>query len=371
MRLRQMIARRLHAKSIFGLLALAMLPSAWADQIEYTAYSFSDNKDNGVFTSSFNLAKTLWDRATLLLDIELDQITVPPLIDGASGASRPARKKSEEFKKNRGQIIVGLEQGLGDNTSFTGSYYHSREIDYLSHSYIASFKQEFFQKNLTIDLRGQYTADSVGEILLEGGVLNRLRETHTAEITVTQLLTPKTYVKFAGVMTRNLGFLSDPYRKVNLPGRGLVPEHHPDTRWRNAVCADLSRYLERIRGSTVLHYRYYWDDWGVVSQTAQIKFNKYVGKNFILSPEYRYYIQGAADFSGYGGTSVFHTADYKLQAFESNNIGAGLTWLLRDYGRNPNLDFLSGASVALLYFRYWNTLDFSGDVVEGRVKFDF
>lgn len=362
MRLRQVIA---------GCLAAGMLFQAFADQIEYTVYDFDDNKDNNVFTSSFNLAKTLWDRASLMLDIELDQLTVPPLIDGATGASRPARKKSEEFKKNRGQMIIGLEQGLGDNTSLTGSYYHSREIDYLSHSYIASLRQEFFQKNLTVELRGQYIMDSVGELLLEGGVFNRLKEIHNAEITITQLLSPVMFMKLSGAITRNQGFLSDPYRLVKLAENDIRREKHPDMRWRQAASAEMTRYLESIRGSLFLHYRYYWDDWGVTSQTGQIKFNKYIGDHFILSPEYRYYIQSAADFSDYGGNAAFYSGDYKLKAFESNNIGAGMTWLLRHFARHPNLDFLNGASISLLYFRYWNTLDFSGNITEARIKFDF
>jgi Protein of unknown function (DUF3570) len=374
-----MIAKRLSVPSrtrkYFGLaLCLAVLGptagSSFADQVEYTSYWFSDNKDNSVFTTSFNLAKTMWSRASLLLDIEMDQVTVPP-VDAKSGASRPPRHESEAFKKNRGQIIVGLEQGIGENTSVTGSYYQSRETDYLSHSFIGSLKQELFQKNLTVEFRGQYTMDSVGEILKEGGVRNRFKETHQGNLSMTQLISPVMYIRFGGDIIRNYGFLSDPYRLVSGPTGTLVQEKHPNQRWRQAVWGELSRFIEMIHGSIVLNYRYYWDDWSVTSQTGQLKFNKYVTSNFILTPEYRYYIQKDADFGDYGKQETFYTGDYKLKAFESNNMGMGLTWLLRGMANNPDFDFLNGASIACLYFRYWNSLDFSGDVFEGRIKFDF
>jgi len=346
--------------------------NARADQLEYTAYVFSDNQENQVATTSFNLAKTLWQKTMLLLDIEMDQLTIPPL-DGVTGASRPPRNSAESFKKNRGQVIVGLEQGIGDNSSLVGSYYHSREVDYLSHSVVGSIKQELFQKNLTILVRGQYTFDKVGELLSSGQVFNRTKETQQANFTITQLLSPVLVLRFGGDAMYQFGFLSDPYRKVERVAgttTQLLSENHPGERWRQAAWAELSRYLKTVDASVVVNYRYYWDDWGVKSHTAQIKTNKYITKNWIFSPEYRYYIQNDADFGGYPGD--FFTGDYKLKSFDSQNIGAGLTWYLRGVAANtPTLDFLEGASIAVLYFRYWNSLDFNANVFEGRVKFEF
>jgi len=359
---------------IWAALLTALYPVC-ADELEYTAYRFGDNLDNEVVTTSFNLAKSLWSKAVMLLDIEMDQLTVPPIPDGVSGASRPARHNSESFVKNRGQIIVGLAQGFGQNTIVTGSYYHSREIDYLSHSFTGAIKQEFLQKNLTVELQGQYTLDSVGEILAAGGVLNRLKETHQINLSATQLLSKTTVLRLGTDIMRNQGYLSDPYRLVSRRvGQDTVQmaERHPEERWRQAAWGEVSQFFDRIHGSLVANYRYYWDDWGLESHTAQIKFNKYLGDNFIFSPEYRYYTQGDADFGDYAAGGTYFTGDYKLQAFESNNIGTGLTWLLRGIAEDkPDFEFLSGASVAILYFRYWNSLYFDADVFEGRIKFEF
>lgn len=342
------------AAAICGAVLSIGLQSASADQLEYTFYRIDDNLENSVTGTSFNLAESLWRRAMLLLDIEMDQTYVPPLVgDATSGASRPARHKSEPFRKNRGQLIIGLEQGLGDNTSVTGSFYQSREVDYFSNSVIGSIRQELFQKNLTVELRGQYTADSVGEIPEAGGLINRFKETHQVNLAISQLLSPVMILRFGGDGIRNRGFLSDPYRKDN----------HPSIRWRQAGWIDINRYLNRVHGALSGNYRYYWDDWNIASQAVKMRFSKYLGENVILSPEYRYYIQSGVNFK---------TSDPKLQAFDANTIEGELTWMLRGLGEKyPNVDFLTGTTLSLMYFRYWKSDGYGSNVWQGRVKFEF
>jgi hypothetical protein len=371
------------------LLAAAL---AGADQVEYTGYYFGDNGHNTVATTAFSLAKTLYHRTVLLLDVELDQTTIPPLTgtDAVTGASRPHRQISSEFRKNRGQLIGGLEQGLGDNTRLGGSYYFSHEVDYSSQSVIGTFTQDLFQKNLTISLKGQYTVDSVGEITATGHLLNYFKETHQASLSVTQLLSRTTVLRLGGDGMRNLGFLSDPYR--NIPGKDgtIIREVHPAMRWRGAGWAEISQYLNGMDASVIVNYRYAADDWDLKSHTLQLKLNKYVTPDWVLSPEYRFYNQTEATFKAYGGFAKYHTADYKLHAFTAHNIGAGLTCFLRAYARKKeSLDFLAHSSVALLYFHYFNDEasilptdpfvnylalrreNFSCDALEARLRFEF
>jgi hypothetical protein len=365
-------------RALAGILACTVL--AGADQIQYTAYHFSDNADNTVATTAFSLAKTLWGRTMVLLDVELDQTTVPPLLDAVTGASRPARQSKSEFRKNRGQIIAGVEQGLGDNTRIVGSVYFSQEVDYRSQAIVGGITQDLRQKNFTVSLLGQYTMDSVGEILADGSIHNRFKETHQASLIVTQLLSPTSILRGGADAMRIQGFLSDPYRKVLVPTadpavEDTLIERHPDVRYRQAVWGEISKFLRGLDGAFILNYRYYWDDWGMSSNTATFKFNKYITKDWILSPMYRYYDQTAANFDGYGGTQVFDAADYKLQQFGSNSAGVGLTCYLRTFSRNhPTWDFLNNSSVTLQYFRYFNDAaptHFSANLLETRIKFAF
>jgi hypothetical protein len=368
-----------------GVLAALFICAAGsrADQIEYSAYYFGDNKDNSVATTSFSLAKTLWQRTMILLDVELDQTTVPPLVDGVTGASRPNRHSKSEFRKNRGQIIGGVDQGLGDNTRIVASYYFSQEPDYQSQSFIGGVTQDFFQKNFTLSLRAQYTLDSVGEILADGSIPSKFKETHQISLIATQLLSPTSILRVGADVVRNHGFLSDPYSKVyrTISTAPLIIdtaiERHPDMRYRQAAWAELSQYVRGLEASLIFNYRYYWDDWGITSHTGSFKLNKYITQDWIFSPEYRYYEQTAADFGLYGknNPSAYDAQDYKLQMFSSNNVGAGVTCFLRTFSRkHPTWDFLNNSSISVMYFRYFNDTapdSFSANLLEARLKFTF
>jgi Protein of unknown function (DUF3570) len=359
---------------VFLLVILTTVLLSRADQVEYTTYYFKDNHENTVATSAFSLAKTLWQKTQILLDVELDQITVPPYldqrtgVDGISSASRPQRQSKSDFIKNRGQIISGVEQGLGANTKLSGSYYFSKEVDYASQSIIGGLTQEFLHKNHTWTLRAQYSLDSVGEILDNGAVLNQFKETHQASILISQLLSPTSILRVGVDGMRNHGFLSDPYRKL---------DHHPSLRYRQAAWAEISQFLRAVDGSFIITYRYYWDDWELKSNTLSLKLNKYITPNWILSPEYRYYDQTGASFGQYAKDqpNLYFTSDYKLRAFTSHTVGMGATCFLRAFGKNhPDWDFLTNTSVSLLYFHYFNDTDadnFTANILETRIKFAF
>ena len=113
----------------------------------------------------------------------------------------------------------------------------------------------------------------------------------------------------------------------------------------------------------------------MTSNTADFQFNKYLTKNWILTPEYRYYDESMANFDGYGGTAVYDAIDYKLQALGSNSAGVILTCFLRTFSRNhPTWDFLNNSSVSTMYMHYFNDLipqNYAADIFQGSLKFTF
>ncbi len=377
-------------KPIHKLTACALLPvtvacsavSAFADggdQMGFTTYYFTDSGSNTVATTAFNLAKKLLDATVVLIDIELDHVTVPP-VTAITGATRPQRRKDETFEKNRGQIIVGAEQGLGLYAKVAGNFYSSSEVDYKSTGGIATFSQELAGRNTTLTLRGQYNADRVGELLEDGSLIEQPKKTYQALASLSQILSPTTVMDVSYDMMYQKGFLSDPYRQVRVyDGQGaptLTDELHPDYRTRHAGTVRLSQYLTPIGASVIGSYRFYFDTWDVHSHTGEIKFNKYIFKDLVLALDYRYYAQSAAWFyqDRYVGpeyiAGALRTSDYKLKPFSSNNAGFSLTYLLRGLrGSGNGLDFLENAGIEVMYFRYFNTLDFSADILQGTLRF--
>jgi len=369
--------------------ALALLPAALVTAVSplfagdgemgFTNYYFTDSGANKVVTTSFNLARKLLEQTTLLLDIELDHVTVPP-ITAVTGASRPQRDKSQPFEKSRGQVILGMEQGIGQNLTVSASFYRSQEVDYISSSAVGTVSIDMFRKNTTLTLRGQYNADKVGKILESGDVFNQNKFVYTGAVDLTQVLSPTTVLDLAYDVVRLKGLLSDPYLQVSViddqGGTVLVDELHPDNRTRHAGTARLSQFIPSIRASLIGSYRYYWDTWLVKSSTAELKLNKYITNDLVFGVDYRYYTQTGSwfyqpDYIGTGFTGpLYRTVDYKLTPFASNNFGLSLSFMLRALGTpGSDFEFLENSSLELTYFRYFNTLDFSADILQFAVKF--
>lgn len=352
---------------------------ARADYIEYSVATFGDNSGNEVASTSFSLLKSLFQKTRLMLDIELDQTTVPPLpYDGVTGASRPARQSKSAFLKNRGQFIVGLQRDLFSATEVSANLYYSQEVDYQSESVLASVTQSFANNNFTVRLTGQYILDSVGEIGSNGSLLNRGKEIHKAGLQITQLLSPLSYVRAGLDGQRDLGFLSDPYRTAEIGG-DTVPEHVPSTRFRAAGWLEYSKYMASLAASWSAEYRYAWDDWGLAAHEAWFKLNKYVTPDWIFTAQYRYAIESGIDYGEYAlgdPDAYFAPGDYKLQDKEFHMVGLGSVLYLRTFCRkHPNWDFLRRSSVGFKYGRYFGGetqgKEFSGDMTETRLRFDF
>lgn len=358
---------------------LPFVAAAGEEGMGFTTYYFSDSGDNSVVTTSFNLAKKLLEKTMFLIDIELDQVTVPA-VTAVTGATRPQRRKNEPFEKNRGQIILGFQQGIGTNATLAANYYRSQEVDYVSNAVVGTFSQDFNEKNTTVTLHGQYNADLVGEILESGDIVNRKKKTYNGSLNFTQILTPNTVLDLSYDLVWHKGFLSDPYRQVRvLDGTGTtvtVRELHPESRTRHAAAMRLSQFIVPIKASLIGSYRYYFDSWKVKSHTAEMKLNKYILNTLVFGIDYRYYNQGAAYFysTRYAGpefqNGALRTSDYKLKPFSSNNFGFTLTYLLRGLSQeNADLLFLQDSAIEVQYFRYFNDLDFSANILQASIKF--
>jgi hypothetical protein len=372
-------------KPVAALVASAMLLAAVpviagdGERMGFTTYYFTDSGDNKVVTSSFTLVKRILRQTAILLDIELDNVTVPA-VTAVTGATRPKRRMNEPFEKSRGQVILGIEQGLSSSSSMTASVYRSQEVDYISNAVVAGIQQELNSGSTTIAVRGQVNADKVGKLLENGDITNNNKSTYSGAATMTQLLSPTTVLDVTYDLVHLRGFQSDPYRQVRVYDQNnafeLVDELHPVTRWRHAGSGRLSQMLPEITGSVIGSYRYYFDNWKVRSHTAEIRFNKYIFSDLVFGVDYRYYTQSGAYFfkEKYAGQEylddAMRTADYKLKPFNSNNFGFTLTYLLRGLGgTDPDLEFLQNSAIEVMYFRYFNNLDFSADIVQASIKF--
>ncbi|MBU0697254.1 MAG: DUF3570 domain-containing protein, partial [Bacteroidetes bacterium] len=144
------------------------------------------------------------------------------------------------------------------------------------------------------------------------------------------------------------GLLATRYQRVYFNNLASRAEYLPDNRLKLPIGARLNYFLgDNLVFRSFL--RYYTDDWGIKSETAEletaIKLNPFAS----ISPFYRYYQQSAADyFAAYAKHSAndnFYTSDYDLSKFHSNYYGAGIRFA-------PPTGVLGISRVSMIELRY-------------------
>ena len=141
----------------------------------------------------------------------------------------------------------------------------------------------------------------------------------------------------SGSMTKLSGYLTDPYKIVPIgpigplgfpvidPNAPATYETRPDNRTRWAVLFKYGHFLDAADGALKGTFRYYWDDWSIRAYTLDLVYDQHIASNWIVTPELRFYSQGAASFFAYSfvAPQTYMSSDYRLSAFD--NILGGLT----------------------------------------------
>jgi hypothetical protein len=147
-------------------------------------------------------------------------------------------------------------------------------------------------------------------------------------------------------------------------------ERLPDTRFKIPIGMRLNYYLNEIFTFRT-YYRYYFDDWGIRSHTADIELPIKVSDKFTFYPSYRYYNQTAADyFAPYEqnlSTSAFYTSDYDLSKFNANQYGLGISYT--DIFAKWHIWKLGLKSVDLKYNSYKRNTGLTAYIISTGFKF--
>jgi hypothetical protein len=106
-------------------------------------------------------------------------------------------------------------------------------------------------------------------------------------------------------------------------------ERLPDSRFKFPIGGRLNYYInERFILRT--YYRFYTDNWGIMSNTASIEMPIKLSDRFTVFPMYRYYAQTESDYYGpyqtHLSTEKYYTSDADLSTFNANQYGFGITY---------------------------------------------
>ncbi|SFS52995.1 Protein of unknown function [Lutibacter maritimus] len=226
-------------------------------------------------------------------------------------------------------------------------------------------------------------------------VENKSRNTYSASISFSQILSKKAQISiFLDVVQQN-GWLANPMQRVYFGDRAnyyignassianyTSPkntdvfqladdiERLPDTRFKLPIGARFNYYLNEVV-SLRTYYRYYYDDWGITSHTANIELPIKISDTYTLYPTYRYYTQTAADyFAPYEellSTSEFYTSDYDLSEFNANQFGFGVSYT--DIFTTRRIWKLGLKSIDLKYSNYKRNTGLTAGIISAGFKF--
>lgn len=210
-------------------------------------------------------------------------------------------------------------------TTLEGGYTYSWEHDYRSHSFDVSAKAELFQRSMELSIAYARNWDSVCDRLnpdpdpTRATSLGSSDKCFTADTTVTthpividalqgswtQLWTPVVATQVTLSAQLMNGFLSNPYREVNIGVNTPVQEHEPANRQRFSLGVRVNYFLEAIKTALRLGVRGYRDTWDVRAVTTELEAERYVFIDALrLRLRGRYYTQSHA---------AFYSDDYLVQ----------------------------------------------------------
>jgi hypothetical protein len=218
-----------------------------------------------------------------------------------------------------------------DRASFAASYRYSTENDYWSHGGVATLAFDMAEKNTTLALSGFGSSDTVGRAGWSD--FRRPQSSLGGRLSLTQVLGRRALGQISWETTSINGYQASPYRFVAIGGQGTcagsaplcIPESHPSERLRQAASLSERTALGE-HASFGVRYRFYFDDWDVMSHTIEPDLTFVFGEHGSLGLTYRYYTQQAASFYRPRylldpSDARYVTRDRKLSTLYDNQVG--------------------------------------------------
>ena len=239
----------------------------------------------------------------------------------------------------------------------------SIEKDYRSLGGTAKLSVATMHKLTTFMIGAGYNEDRVDPVggtrmpLSDGSVLLTTsanpKRVRSATAGMSRVLTRRWLFGVTGSRTTEHGYLTDPYKVISIIDStetpvGQLTESRPSARTRHDVLANSVYHFEK----NILYssYRYYWDDWGVTSHTADARYRIEFEDQRYLQPHVRYYFQSRANFFEFGlpqGAPLPQFATSDLRLGDLRTLTLGLTYGFHPEGKKGEL------SIRAEYIRQW------------------
>lgn len=327
----------------------AVLPEERVD----TLYHYYDGGGIEISGPSLLVRKSLGEKVSVSASYYVDTISSASIDVVTTGAS------PNGYSEERTQYGVGVDYLRGDTTMSLGLS-TSKENDYDADTLNFAISQDLFGGLTTISMGYGSGSDTVGKI--KTPEFSEDVKRHAYRLGVTQVVTRNLIANLAYEAIADEGYLNNPYRQVRYVdplasrGYGTQGELYPETRASNAVALRGKYYLP-YRAAVSGEYRFYTDDWGIVSSTAEIGYAQPFRSRWLFDFKYRFYTQSGADFYSdlfpFANAQNFLARDKELSSYTSQGPHVGVTYTFMDRQGDRPLK----STVNLFFDHYWFNYD--------------
>lgn len=328
-----------------SLLAASSLSAEDYVSVQFVQYDESDDRAS-ISSPSIELSKDFGVDYTLKVGLTTDSVSgaSPTWYDSTSGASAYSRETGIHKDDVTYDNIEYEDDRVAANALFTTRFAsrdelsvglnYSTENDYTARELSAEYLHYLgTSKNQSISAGLSYQANSIDVVCIENsacdassgasGIVEDLNVI-SAEIGFTQIINQNSLAKVSFFYISEDGYLSNPYMNVvrSTPGSSIVDvvaENKPDE--RVAYGATL-QYIVAITDtiSSNSSYRFYDDDWDIMSHTISSELYYELGRSWILGAGLRYYTQSEAEFysAGYFDKDItYASSDERMRSFDA------------------------------------------------------
>lgn len=263
----------------------------------------------------------------------------------------------DTFLDTRFALSASWTQPLARLYTFSAGAGFSTEYDYTHVGANLGLARDFNKRNTTLSAGIAYSQDSIDpvggapvpltQMLDVGDSGNKLgsdsKDVLDLLLGITQVLGRNTILRVNYSYSDSSGYLNDPYKILSVvdpltgdtltrvPAAGnegpsglFLYESRPDHRVKQSLYAEVKHAMGKpVLGAS---YRFMTDDWGIDSNTAEVRLRWPWSNSSFIEPQLRYYTQSAADF--YRSSLVssdplpqYASADFRLGDFDAITVG--------------------------------------------------
>jgi hypothetical protein len=194
------------------------------------------------------------------------------------------------------------------------------------------------------------------------------RNTYTASMSYSQMINSRLQVMFLADLVSQNGYLGLPFHRVYFTNKKDSIEKLPSSRFKLPLGFRANYFL----GDNIIfrsYYRYYMDNWGSHSNTANLEVVFKITPFLSISPFYRYYDQTAskyfAPYQAHNLSDQYYTSNYEYAKFNSQFFGAGF----RVAPPNGVLGWQGLHDVEIRYGHYSQNTNLVSDVISIALGF--